>query len=116
MKINTSRNFCIAIGKSDGIFPAVKHLESVKSTDEPVPPTLNEKGTVPEALSYDTETLFTVHDKEENVVNSFTSIKVTSGIANTISSQINRCLASYKFKHTRHNQGKRVSCVSGSAI
>ena len=58
-------------------FPAVKHLESVKSTDEPVPPTLNEKGnlTVPEALSYDTETLFTVHDKEENVVNSSPALK-----------------------------------------
>ena len=58
-------------------FPAVKHLESAKSTEEPVPPTLNVMGnlTVPETLAYDTETLFTVHDKEENVVNSSPALK-----------------------------------------
>ena len=54
------------------LVPAVKHLESSKSTEEPVPPTLNASGkvTVPKALIDGVKVLLTVHVNVEKVINS----------------------------------------------
>ena len=51
------------------LVPAVKHLESSKSIDEPVPPTLNAIGkvTVPNALMDDFKASFTVHVNVEKL-------------------------------------------------